>query len=399
MRHIGIGTFKVTDKMRACVNDVLDDARLSYGWYSRALEHEFANLHECEYGVLSNSGTSSLQVALQALKEMRGWQDGDEVLIPAVTFVATANIVIHNRMKPVPVDVDLNYYEMDPHKLQMGGHGLITSRTRAMIPVHLFGQPCDMTKLMVIAREYNLAVIEDSCECMFVSHAHKMVGSFGDVACFSTYIAHLLTTGVGGIATTNNGELAVKMRSLVNHGRDGIYLSIDDDKGLEQTAKNEVISKRFKFNSVGHSFRITELEAAIGMAQLQDAQNMIDLRNINAFVLTKKLLYLSRYINLPSVRFDTQHAWMMYPMLVEERHKKPLVEHLEENGIETRDMLPLINQPCYKGMWNPDKYKRAQIVDRCGFYIGIHQDLTYADLDYIAEKIGEYYGKTENVVP
>jgi perosamine synthetase len=391
MRHIGVGTFKVTDEMRACVNDVFDTGRISYGMFSRDLETHFSRIHDRLFGVLSNSGTSSLYVALQALKELRGWQDGDEVLIPAVTFVATANIVLHCRMKPVLVDVDLQYYEMDPHILQMGGGGLITPRTRAMIPVHLFGQPCDMTKLMVIAKEHNLAVIEDSCECMFVKHANKMVGSFGDVACFSTYVAHLLTTGVGGIAITNDLELAAKMRSLVNHGRDGIYISIDDDKDLGMDALKEVISKRFNFESIGHSFRITEMEAALGLAQLNDYQHMIDQRNINAFILTKKLEYLSRYICLPRVRFDTQHAWMMYPMLVE--RKKELTEWLEENGIETRDMLPLINQPCYKGMWNPDDYKRAQIVDKCGFYVGIHQDLTIDDLTYIADKIGEFYDK------
>ena len=375
--------------MRDYVNAVLDSERLSYGYYSRELEREFANLHDCSFAVLSNSGTSSLQVALQALKETRGWNDGDEVLIPAITFVATANIVLHCNMKPVLVDVELTHYEMDPHILRMKYETIITPRTRAMIPVHLFGQPCDMIELMVIAKEHNLAVIEDSCECMFVEHFGKRVGSFGDVACFSTYIAHLLTTGVGGIATTNDPAIANKMRSLVNHGRDGIYISIDDDKGLNDKAFKEVVSKRFRFESIGHSYRITELEAALGLAQLKDHQDMIDKRNINAYTLTTKLKYLKRYIQLPSVRFGSQHAWMMYPMLVED--KKGMTEWLEENGIETRDMMPLINQPCYEGMWNPEDYPRAQMVDKCGFYVGIHQDLTIEDLDYIADKIGEYY--------
>lgn len=391
MRQIGVGTFTVTDKMRDGIDEVLRTGRLSYGWFSRELEREFSNLHDCEFGVLSNSGTSSLQVALQALKELRGWEDGDEVLIPSVTFVATANIVLHCRMKPVLVDVDLVHYEMDPHILQMHYGELITPRTRCIIPVHLFGQPCDMIKLTVFAKEHNLAVIEDSCECMFVASYGKMVGSLGDVGCFSTYIAHLLTTGVGGIAITNDPELAAKMRSLVNHGRDGIYMSIDDDKGLSEKKLNEVIAKRFQFNSIGHSFRITELEAAIGYAQLADHQSMIDQRNINAFTLTTKLAYLKRYIQLPSVRFGNQHAWMMYPILAFNDHKKPLTEYLEANGVETRDMLPLVNQPCYVGMWNPDDYKRAQVIDKCGFYVGIHQDLTTDDLDYIADKIGEYY--------
>jgi len=391
MKQIGVGTFKVTDLMREYVNDVLDKERLSYGWYSRELEREFAMIHDCGFAVLSNSGTSSLQVALQALKEIYGWEDGDEVLIPSVTFVATANIVLHCGMKPVLVDVDLVHYEMDPHILQMRFEDIISPRTRAMIPVHLFGQPCDMVKLMLIAKEHDLCVIEDSCECMFVKSYGKMVGSWGDVGCFSTYIAHLLTTGVGGIATTNVPEIAFKMRSLVNHGRDDIYMSIDDDKNLSEKKLNEVIAKRFQFNSIGHSYRITELEAALGLAQLKDYQSMIDKRNINAFTLTTKLINLSGKIQLPSVRFGNQHSWMMYPILAFDGHKKALTEHLEANGIETRDMLPLVNQPCYKGMWNPEDYKRAQEVDKCGFYVGIHQELNEDDLDYIAEKIGEYY--------
>jgi dTDP-4-amino-4,6-dideoxygalactose transaminase len=123
---------------------------------------------------------------------------------------------------------------------------------------------------------------------------------------------------------------------------------------------------------------------------------MIDKRNINAFTLTTKLKYLERYIKLPQVRFDTQHAWMMYPILAYGDHKKGLTEYLEENGIETRDMLPLINQPCYRGLWYPDDYRRAKVVDKCGFYVGIHQELNEDDLDYIADKIGEYYENHKN---
>lgn len=392
MKQIGVGTFKVTPRMRSFVDDVLDRERISYGYYSKTFEREFARIHQCKYGVLSNSGTSSLQVALQALKELRGWKDGDEVLIPAVTFVATANIIIHNNMIPVPVDVELVHYEMDHRELQKKFSTLITPDTRAMIPVHLFGQPCQMTNLMVIAREHNLAVIEDSCECMFVKHANKMVGSWGDVGCFSTYVAHLLTTGVGGMATTNDPELAAKMRSLVNHGRDGIYMSIDDDQGLQDDALKEVVSRRFNFESIGHSYRITEMEAALGLAQLGDYQKMLDQRRINAFILTTRLKHIGKdKISLPRVRFDTEHAWMMYPILAWDGHKKPLTEFLEKNGIETREMLPLINQPCYKGWWNPEDYPRAQVVDDCGFYVGCHQDLTEDDLNYIVRKIGEYY--------
>src|SRR3712207_6174410 len=191
----------------------------------RRFEQEFAELHGCRFGVMSNSGTSSLQVALQALKERHGWEDGDEVIVPAVTFVATSNIVLHNRMTPVFVDVLPDTYNIDPARIE----ARITERTRAIVPVHLFGLPADMDPILELARAHDLKVIEDSCEAMFATYRGRPVGSFGDVACFSTYVAHFLVTGVGGLGTTNDGELAVAMRSLINHGRDSIYLSIDDD--------------------------------------------------------------------------------------------------------------------------------------------------------------------------
>lgn len=375
--------------MRAYVNAVLDSNRITYGSMSCQFEKKFSRLHDSQFAVLSNSGTSSLQVALQALKELRGWQDGDEVIIPAITFVATANIVLHNRMIPVPVDVDPKYYAIDPSKIEQA----ITNRTRAIIPVHVFGQSCDMTAIRGIAVRHKLAIIEDSCECMFVSHAGKRVGAWGNVGCFSTYAAHLLTTGVGGIATTSNIVLAARMRSLVNHGRDGIYLSIDDDDDLGRRQLHEVIERRFSFDSIGHSFRITELEAALGLAQLDTMDEVIAKRRANAIYLTDALGGLADFIQLPETRPGCEHAWMMYPIVLRDEPKWDLCNYLENHGIETREMLPLIHQPCYRGMWNPAHYPVADWIDQCGLYFGVHQDLEHSDLDHIADTIRGYFNQ------
>ncbi len=387
MNQIGVGTFKTTPKMRQLVNEVLDTGRISYGPMSKQFEQRFAALHGCSFGVLSNSGTSSLQVALQALKELHGWADGDEVIVPALTFVATVNIVLHNRMTPVLVDVEPDYYGIDVTKIEQA----ITPRTRAIIPVHLFGQPCDMRSVMDIAQRHNLNVIEDSCECMFVAHHGRSAGAWGDVGCFSTYVAHLLTTGVGGIATTSDPKIAARMRSLVNHGRDGIYISIDDDKGKSGDALREVISRRFKFDSIGHSFRITELEAALGLAQLDTPMEMINQRLRNAIHLQTGLKPLAESLQLPRIRPDTAHAFMMYPLVLRDEPKDALCQHLEARGIETREMLPLVAQPCYRGLWNPDDYPVARWIDRSGFYVASHQDLTPVELDYMVNSIQEYF--------
>jgi perosamine synthetase len=375
---IGVGTFTVNDKMREYVARVLDSGRISYGPLCRELEQSFASLHGCKFAVLSNSGTSSLQVTLQAMKELYGWNDGNEVITQSVTFVATVNVILHNRLRPVLVDID-DCYGLDPNLLE----DAITKRTRAIIPAHLFGQPCDMGHIQAIALKYDLKVIEDSCETMFVKHRGHMTGSWGDAGCFSMYVAHLLTAGVGGLTTTNDPDLAVKVRSLVNHGRDGIYLSIDDDDGVEGCARREIIDRRFRFESVGHSYRITELEAALALGQLADWQAMIAKRQENAAYLCAGLADLS-WVHPPRHRRHTQHAFMMLP-LVCDTDKSALCAHLEARGVETREMLPLTNQPVYKGMWNPKDYPKAERVNEKGLYVGCHQDLTRDDLDQMID--------------
>lgn len=387
MDYIGVGTFTTSPLMRTYANQILDNNRLSYGPFSQRFEREFAALHESQFGVLSNSGTSSLHVAIQAMKELYGWQDGDEIIVPAVTFVASVNVILHNNLVPVLVDVEPNYYGIDSLLIWKA----ITPKTRAIMPVHLFGQPCDMTCIGRTARRHGLKIIEDSCECAFVSHAGKKVGSWGDISCFSFYVAHLLTTGVGGMGLTNDPELAAKMRSLVNHGRDGIYLSIDDERNATGERLKEVISKRFRFESQGHSFRITEFEAALGCAQLYDWESMIMKRQAHATFLTKQLAQYSDHIQLPVIRPQTDHAFMMYPIVVRNGNKAPLMAHLEELGIETREMLPLTNQPVYQDWIDEDDYPVAKWINRGGLYIGCHQDLTPDDLNRIVDAFRSYF--------
>ena len=388
-RVIGVGTLNLSYKAKEYVNQALDSNRLSYGPFCKRLEADFAKIHDCKFGVVSNSGTSSLQVALQVLKEIHGWNDGDEVIVPTVTFVATSNIVIHNRMKPVFVDVEKEYYGLDVSKLEAA----ITPRTRAIIPVHLFGMPCDMSPILAIAKKHNLKIIEDSCETMFARYAGKSVGSIGDIGCFSTYVAHLLTTGVGGIATTNNPDYAVKMRSLVNHGRDSIYLSLEDDDNKSKNELKEIISKRFSFVSVGHSFRITEMEAALGVAQLEDWEDMINKRKKNAAYLIEKLSLFNKHIQLPKIRPEVTHSFMMFPIVLKNAPKEELVNFLENHGIETRDMLPITNQPVYRTLLSIEEsdYPVAQWINKSGFYIGCHQGLSQEDLEYIVSIVSAFF--------
>jgi dTDP-4-amino-4,6-dideoxygalactose transaminase len=388
-RVVPVGTLNVSQRAKQLVMESLDNNRLSYGPMMQRFESEFAHLHGCRAGIMSNSGTSSLQVALQAMKELHGWCDGDEVIVPSVTFVGTANIVLHNRMVPVLVDVEPTYYELDARLLE----SRITSRTRAIIPVHLFGHPAEMNAIGEVASHHGLKIIEDSAETMFASYQGRPVGSLGDIGCFSTYAAHILVTGVGGLSITNDLEYAVRMRSIINHGRDSIYISIDDDKGKPDDELRMIVGKRFSFVSVGHSFRATEIEGALGLAQLEEWEAMINARRANASSLSERLASLQEHLQLPQIRPGSEHSFMMFPIVLRHASKNQLVDFLELHGVETRDMLPLTNQPVYRSLlrWREEDYPVAHWINESGFYVGCHQDLTESDLEYIAELIDHFF--------
>lgn len=380
MRKITVGNWQVDNKTKELVNQVLESGRISYGPLSQEFEQKFSSIHNCNYGVVSNSGTSSLQVALQALKELHGWNDGDEIIVPAVTFVATVNIVLQNNLKPVLVDVDRHTYNIDPELISEK----ITDKTRAIIPVHVAGLPADMAAINEVADIHNLKIIEDSCECAFTSYQGQMVGSMSDIGVFSFYIAHLITTGVGGMSTTNNEDYANKMRSLVNHGWNRIRPVDVKEFDLDE------VKSRYHFPAIGHSYRITEFEAALGLSQLNDWKKLIKKRRDNAMWFGRRLgdFELREYLQLPDVRGN---VFMFFPLILKHGSKWKLISHLEQNGIETRELLPLINQPCYKGLWNPDDYPIAQWIGEHGFYVGCHQYLEDEDIDYMVEIFRSYF--------
>ncbi len=390
-RQIGVGGLFLSDYEKQLVNEVLDSNQLTYGPMTKKFESDFAKSHNCKFGLFMNSGTSALHIALAALKDMHGWNDYDEVIVPAVTFVATSNIILHNNMVPVFVDVEPDTFTIDPKKVEEK----ITRKTRAIIPVHLLGIPSSMEIIMELAKTYRLNIIEDSCESMFATYKGQSVGSMGDIGCFSTYVAHFLVTGVGGFATTNNPDLAVGMRSLMNHGRDSIYISSKDDQGVEGEKLEEIIAKRFSFIHVGHSFRCTEMEAAIGLGQLARAKEIIRRRKEIADKLTEGLAPLQEHLQLPSCPPDRTHSYMLYGIVVKNSHKRDLVNYLESLNIETRDLLPLINQPIYKRLFgNLEKdYPAARKINNSGFYIGCHSYMTNEEVDFIIEAFHSFYKK------
>lgn len=391
-RQITLGTLEINDRGKAYVNEAMNANRLSRGKFTEKFERLFARQHGCLHATFCNSGTSALQVALAALKEVHGYKYGDEVLVPSTTFIATSNIVIQNGLKPVFVDAHPQTFNMSPARI----HDRLSSRTRCIIPAHLFGLPCDMPRIMQIAHKYGLQVIEDSCETMFAEIGGQPVGSFGDLACFSTYVNHLIVGGVGGIITTNQPKLDEICRSLIAHGRDSVYTNIDADDNLSGNNLQNIIERRFKFDRVGYSYRATELEAAIALSELEDWQNNIETRQWNAFILTEDLKYLDKYLQLPIIPAGMTHSFMMYPVVVKPGvDRDDLLFFLEDNGIETRYLLPLLSQPIYQKLFPglDDEYPVSKWLGQHGFFVGCHQNLNGDDIKYVSDTIHKYFNK------
>ena len=395
MEKIGVGYAYVSDIEKKYVNEALNESRLSQGKMVHKFEKQFAAMHDQKYGIACNSGTSALHVGVEVMKEIYGCPQGEnsEVLVPAITFIATSNAVMHAGLKPVFVDVDPITYNIDPTKIEEK----ITENTVGIIPVHTFGQPCDMDPIMEIAKKHKLWVMEDCAEAHFATYKGKKIGSFGDIAAFSTYVAHTITTGVGGVITTNNQKMAEISRSLIAHGRActcEVCLASDPRKVCPLRMKTQM-DKRFMMVRMGYSYRIGELEGAIGLGQLENKDIIMGNRKKNAAYLTDKLQDVQDVLQLPGAPDYVDHSYMMYPIVVKEEagfSREDLTHFLEAHNIETRPMLPLLNQPIYQEIFGDIEkdYPVAEWIDHNGFYVGCHHGMTTKELDVIVDTIHEF---------
>lgn len=396
-RHIAIADLRIGKQAKKYVKTVLDSNRLSYGPFTEKFEKQFAKLHNRKFATLTNSGTSALQVAIHALKEKYSWDEGDEIIVPAITFIASSNSIIHNNLKPVFVDVERDFYCIDARKIEAA----VTKKTKAIMPVHLFGQSADMKPILAIAKRHNLKTIEDSCEAMFINYNNKPVGSLGDIAVFSTYVAHIIVTGVGGIAVTNDESLAIMMKSLMFHGRDNIYLKIEDDDTQDKIKLNSLVERRFQFEHVGYSYRATEMEAALGLAEVERKDKIVKDRIKVGKLLNKHLNMFGKFFQLPQTRKHSDHIYMLYPIVIRDKRidKEDLLLYLEENGVETRLFMPLLSQPIYKKLFGDieEKYSVAKQLVKAGFIIGSHPYLTLDDILYV-QNLFKTYLKRINLI-
>ena len=265
-------------------------------------------------------------------REVDGWQDGDEVIVPAVSFVASDRFLLASGLIPRFVDVNPRTYGLDPALLAAA----IGPRTRAIMPVHLFGLPCDMEPILAIAGRHGLRVVEDSCETMFVGYRGRPVGSFGDLACFSTRVSHLVSTGIGGFACTSDPVLATIVRSLVNDGR--------AERSPERPGKSD--TGHFVFERSASAIARASSRPRSGSRSSRSATSC-SRRGAAMPHASTRLAPLAAAVQLPWCPADREHAFAMYPLVLAATApaKDVVVTALAERGIESRAFLPLVSQP------------------------------------------------------
>ena len=334
----------------------------SKGGYISKFEKKFAEYHGVKYGISTSNGTTALHLALSAI----GIKKRDEVIVPTLTFVATANVVRYCNATPVFVDSHPEYWCMDPEKIEEK----ITRNTKAIIPVHLYGHPADMDPIMEIAEKHGLYVIEDAAEAHGAEYKGKKVGGIGDIGCFSFYGNKVITTGEGGMCITNNEELAEKMNLLKNHGMDP--------------------TRRYWYGMVGYNYRMTNLQAAIGLAQLKKLDKFIKIKRNNA-KLYNPLLEEIEGITLPPEMPWAKNIYWMYSILINEEtfgiSRDELMKRLEKDGIETRPFFyPMHVLPPHK---RNEKYPVAEDISQKGMNLPSATTLKEKEIRYICEKIRE----------
>jgi perosamine synthetase len=333
-----------------------------FGEYIQRFEHEFSNYSGCHYGVAVSNGTTALQIALAAL----GIGPGDEVLTATLTNMATFFAVLHQGATPIPVDIEPDTFNLDPNQLEH----LLTPRTRAIIVVHLFGHPVNMGPVIEFARRHDLRVIEDCAEAHGAEYCGKRVGSIGDIGCFSFYANKIITTGEGGMCVTNDAALATEMRSL---------------KSLAFGEHN-----KFMHRAVGFNFRMTNLQAAIGCAQMQKISEIISRKRLLARFYTENLDDLE-FLQLPGEADYSYNVFWMYHIALRGRlasRRGEIIRQLAERGIETREgFIPFNMQEIFlaRGLTSVDSCPCANQAAYRTFYLPSGPTLTESQLGYVCE--------------
>ncbi|MBL7001144.1 MAG: DegT/DnrJ/EryC1/StrS family aminotransferase [Nitrosopumilus sp.] len=345
-----LGKEEITAVTSILRNGDLTSASTQGGKHVQAFEKSVSSFVKSKYTIAVNSGTAALQAALYTLNLKKG----DEVLIPSFTFVATANAIVSTGAKPVFVDILKENYTIDPDDLQKK----ITKKTRAIIPVHLYGNVANVERLSEIAKKYNLPIIEDSAQSLGSTYKRKHTGTFFEMGCFSMYPAKVMTSGEGGFVVTNNKKFRDKLLMLRNHG----------------------MIHGYDTRIFGLNLRLPEISAAIATIQIKKLPNFLKSRKKNAELLSKLISDLK--IKLPQQRKNENVNWYLYTIATKKRDK--LLKKLNEKGIGAVSYYPT---PVHKTSFYKLKTKLA-VTDWAASHVislPIHPKVTQKNIEFIAK--------------
>jgi len=353
-------------------------ATLKSGWLTMGpktiiFEDQIAKYVGAKHAIALNSCTAALHLSLIAL----GIGGGDEVITSPFTFAATGNVIVQVGAKPVFVDIKRDTYNIDPEKIKEA----ITPRTKAIIPVHYAGQPCDMEAIMEIAQKHNLYVIEDAAHAIGAEYKGKKIGTFGNTTCFSFYATKNMTTGEGGAITTDNDELADKFKILRLHG-----ISKDAWKRYSATG-----NWHYEIEDCGWKYNMSDIQAALGIPQLQKLDNFVETRRKYAEIYNEEFANVNGIIT-PYERADVKHVYYLYPILLESLDRSQFIEKMRERGIGCSvHFIPLHLHPFYRkrfGFRERD-FPNAEWVYEREVSLPLYPKMEENDLRYVIDNIKE----------
>lgn len=394
--RIPFGTIAVTRESRRLIDEALDSVRLSSGRLVREFESKFAALTGTKEAVAVSTGTDADILALAVLHDF-GAKRGDEVIVPALSFVATGNAVVHAGFKPVFVDIERRTLNIDPKKIERA----ITKRTRAIMPVHLMGKPADMDAINRIAKKHKLFVVEDAAEAHGAVYKGRNVGTLGDMAAYSTYIAHIITTIEGGIVTTDRADFAEVLRSLRSHGRAckckvcilNAGASAYCDKRFKYGEGSDI---RFVFERIGYSAKMNELEAAVGIGSMTNYRKIIAKRHGNLVSMIKKFAKFAPWLYTIKEEKHEKIGPHAFAVIVGEKApftRNELAFYLEKAGVDTRHLFSSMPTQCpgfaYLGHKLGD-FPNAEYMGTHGLHVGVHQDLGPAHVAYFIKTVEKF---------
>lgn len=344
------------------VSAVLRSGMLTQGERVAEFEGMFSRYVGTKYGVACSSGTAALAIGLHSL----GIAAGDEVITTPFTFIASANAILYNRATPVFADIDANTFNIDPASIE----GKITEHTRAVMVVHLYGQPCDMGPIAKLCEEHGLLLVEDCAQAHGAEYHGKRVGSLGNMSGFSFYATKNMVTGEGGMVMTDDDAAAQKAKVFINQGQIGKYDHV----------------------MLGYNYRMMEMQAAIGLAQLRKLQKLNRKREQNAKFLTRHLGKLG-WIETPAVEKGAKHAWHQYTIKVPEGLRDGFVSYLNNKGVGARVYYPspVHLQPVYRSMgYGEGLCPVAESVCKQVLSLPVHPKLKKSELNMIVNTISKY---------